>query len=265
MDLRLLMELEFTQLNLEMKRIREKLPSMPAGSIQFLKDQRRWRWRQLFSDGTHKNLIKKRDHSLAQKLSEKRYLEDRLKTISTMQAMISDFLLKYPRLPMYPNQLTESSPEYRQLLDPLFEKRNQQTHTWLTEPFEMNPEYPERKNVPTEAGIAVRSKSEAIIANALWESKVPFRYEQAITLGDMKLYPDFTILNPEHPENNVLWEHFGMMDASGYARAASAKLTAYMEAGYIPGYNLITTYELKTAPLDIRYVKLLISYYFPFL
>ena len=79
--------------------------------------------------------------------------------------------------------------------------------------------------------------------------------------GDVKIYPDFTIY---HPMSNkiILWEHFGLMDNNSYAQNAKIKLGTYIDANYIPGNNLIVTYESKEMPLDINYVSLLISYHF---
>lgn len=53
-----------------------------------------------------------------------------------------------------------------------------------------------------------------------------------------------------------------MMDVPSYAQNAIQKISLYTSHGYIPGINLITTFETKEHPLDIRYVEALISHYF---
>lgn len=56
--------------------------------------------------------------------------------------------------------------------------------------------YPERLIHKTSAGIDVRSKSEAMIVQVLHSHKIPFRYECALHIGSITLYPDFTIRIP---------------------------------------------------------------------
>ncbi|MFQ8777759.1 MAG: hypothetical protein ACLR78_10425 [Roseburia sp.] len=63
----------------------------------------------------------------------------------------------------------------------------------------------------------MRSKSEAMIAMLLHLNAIPYRYECALSLGGVTLFPDFTI---RHPVTGVLyyWEHFGLMDDPAYAK-----------------------------------------------
>lgn len=58
---------------------------------------------------------------------------------------------------------------------------------WEVTEYVRNSEYPERLIVPTKAGIPVRSKSEAMIANELFDRKIPFRYEEELLLGGSEL------------------------------------------------------------------------------
>ncbi|MEE3440399.1 MAG: hypothetical protein VZR07_10670, partial [Ruminococcus sp.] len=47
----------------------------------------------------------------------------------------------------------------------------------------------------TQRGEIVRSKSEVIIADALYYANIPYHYEKPIKVGDRVIYPDFTVLN----------------------------------------------------------------------
>ena len=58
------------------------------------------------------------------------------------------------------------------------------------------------------------------------------------------------------------WEHFGLIDDSGYRKNAMLKLQLYASHGIFPTINLITTYETKHTPLNPEYVNLLVSHYF---
>ena len=94
----------------------------------------------------------------------------------------------------------------------------------------------------TDSGVLVRSKSELIIANALNQTGVPFRYEAALVLGGASRFPDFTIYRP-FDGKMFLWEHLGLMDQNEYRQKTIEKLTLYARYGFFPFDNLICTYE----------------------
>ena len=87
---------------------------------------------------------------------------------------------------------------------------------WMNSPYEHNTKYPEQLTLKTISGHTVRSKSEALIDMALHVNKIPFRYECALPLSDIVLYPDFTIRHPQ-TGNFYYWEHFGLMDDLNYS------------------------------------------------
>lgn len=104
----------------------------------------------------------------------------------------------------------------------------------------------------TMRGDVVRSKSEVIIADRLFKAGIPYRYEVSFPMKfeDLKnVYPDFQILKTSTKEE-FFWEHLGMMDDPKYANAQLKKISSYARKGYIPGKNLILTFESKERPLD---------------
>ena len=107
----------------------------------------------------------------------------------------------------------------------------------------------------------VRSKSESMIAKVLKQHKIPYRYECQLLLGDIELYPDFTI---RHPSTGELyyWEHFGWLDKTEYVKNMHAKMQLYTSNNIMPGIHLITTYENQEKPLTFELVELLIQHYF---
>ena len=125
--------------------------------------------------------------------------------------------------------------------------------TWKNAPYERDPYYPENLKIPTEAGIYVRSKDEALCVSAILEAGFPFRYEQKLTLKNHVIYPDFTLL---HPENHriIIMELFGMMDDFEYSRRTGRKLQQYLENGYMPGQDLVCFFASSAKPLDITKV-----------
>ena len=100
-----------------------------------------------------------------------------------------------------------------------------------------------------------------MIVYLLHDYKIPFRYESELELGQVAVYPDFTIRHPKTGKV-FIWEHLGMMGDLTYRRNALSKLQLYMEHGWIPSVNLILTFETKEYPLDMAYVEGLIKDYF---
>src|SRR5262249_40723043 len=78
----------------------------------------------------------------------------------------------------------------------------------------------------TSKGLAVRSKSELIIAEALTNAGISFEYEKALTLAGQTRYPDFTI-EDEISGRTFYWEHLGMLERPDYRRSWKKKLAWY--------------------------------------
>ena len=92
--------------------------------------------------------------------------------------------------------------------------------------FKSNPYKPEKKIFDTRKGEKVRSKSEAIIADTLYEFGIPYRYEYHVNMvnGEIK-YSDFMLFKVNTKEE------------------------------IYPGKNLIFTYETDKKPLDIKGIR----------
>jgi hypothetical protein len=96
--------------------------------------------------------------------------------------------------------------------------------------------YEEGKIHSTLASYMVRSKSEVIIANMLFERDIPFRYEAPLFAKDGTFYlPDFTITwNGEE----WYWEHVGRLDLEEYRHHWDTKKLWYEKN--FPGHLLVT-------------------------
>lgn len=110
-------------------------------------------------------------------------------------------------------------------------------------------------------GEKVRSKGEADIFWDLRAEKLPCVYEKKLWLGDRMVRPDFVIKHPVTGQE-IVWEHFGAMDKPDYRRRAFRKLWDYVEHGYLPGWNLIITFENEAHPLSRRQIQAQIQYFF---
>ena len=131
----------------------------------------------------------------------------------------------------------------------------------MQESYEKNPQHPEHLTYKCCSGHFVRSKSEALIALILHTHRIPFRYECALHLGAVTVYPDFTIRHPRTGEE-FYWEHFGIMDDPGYSKNAGAKIHLYSSHDILPSAKLITTFESRNSPLDVEWVEKLVEFYF---
>ena len=81
--------------------------------------------------------------------------------------------------------------------------------------------HPENKNITTYFGLAVRSKSEALIATSLQLAGLEYIYEDTITDDDGQFFqPDFTV---KYNGNVYYWEHAGRLNDKKYAKDWSVK------------------------------------------
>ena len=110
-------------------------------------------------------------------------------------------------------------------------------------------------------GELVRSKSEVIIANMLYEAGIEYEYEKELDLGEDGIrIPDFTI---EDAESGLCfyWEHCGMLGDAAYNRHWQEKQALYQKHGIIEGENLIVSKDSRNGGIDSAEIKRLIEMY----
>ena len=91
----------------------------------------------------------------------------------------------------------------------------------------------------TKDGNLVRSKSEVIISNQLFDAGIKYKYEKPLYYDDGRyILPDFTVFLPDGSE--LYWEHFGMLGTESYDNDTIEKLNIYDK--YFPK-KLLRTYE----------------------
>ena len=107
--------------------------------------------------------------------------------------------------------------------------------------------YEEYKVISTLEDYFVRSKSEALIANALHVSGLDFNYEKPLFAPDGTMYlPDFTVT---FQGNDYYWEHWGLLERERYAAHTQAKKKWYEK--YFPG-RLIESFEGNDISTQIK-------------
>lgn len=110
----------------------------------------------------------------------------------------------------------------------------------------------------TSFGLHVRSKSEALIAEALHAEGIPFQYELPLWLRSDKpvlLRPDFTIMTP----SPVYWEHMGMVGNADYLSSALKKPRLYCSNGITIPDKLIVTMDTADGAIDMVNIKRIIQ------
>ena len=117
--------------------------------------------------------------------------------------------------------------------------------------------YEDRLIHRTARGELVRSKSEVIIANALYYKHLVYKYEPVLELDGHIYRPDFMI-DDEDTGEKWYWEHLGRMDDPEYRKKNESKLAFYKKHGIEEGKNLIVTYD-KAGALDSHEVDQIIN------
>lgn len=101
----------------------------------------------------------------------------------------------------------------------------------------------------TARGELVRSKSEVIIADALFYNGLDYQYEPELVLDGKVKRPDFKIIDADTGEV-WYWEHCGMMSDARYVKRWNEKEKFYAKNGIVRGKNLIVTEEYSGEGLD---------------
>lgn len=102
----------------------------------------------------------------------------------------------------------------------------------------------------TEKGHLVRSKSELVIANMLFQLGVPYEYERVLdgTTAAGRLRPDFSFVMADG--DLIVWEHLGMLSRPDYKRGWEWKRAWYQKNDFAEGKTLFTSMEEDGRGLD---------------
>lgn len=214
----------------------------------------------LYISKSEQKYISKSDHKTIKLLAQKAYDEKVLKVVNSRIKILHKLLDHYKKnqIHLFHRRVSRGRQNFITPIELTFEEKvskwkNQEEKTKL---IEKNAVIHHTKNEEL-----VRSKSEKTIADALFYSGVPYKYETLLKLGNINLYPDFTILSPTS-QRLIYWEHCGMMDNSDYLEYFMRKINTYICNGLIPGRDVILTYESKNMPLNFKIVEKLIEEYF---
>lgn len=107
----------------------------------------------------------------------------------------------------------------------------------------------------TEKGHLVRSKSELVIANMLFQLDIPYEYERVCdgSAAPGRLRPDFSFVTDDG--DLIIWEHLGMLSRPDYKRGWDWKREWYQVNGFSEGKTLFTSTEDSESGLDSVQLK----------
>lgn len=243
----------------QIKEIEERLKALPEGTMFISQNGKYYKWYYTIDKKTR--YLPKEKIQFAKQLAEKKYLLIRLKELKCESQAIEQYLKYHKNEIGIESNNFLNNPGYKQLLFDLYRPVSDKLYTWMNEEYETNLKYPEQLKFKTHAGRFVRSKSEVMIDTALRNHKIPYRYECKLVLGNVTMFPDFTIRHPKTGEY-YYWEHFGLMDKMIYCENACKKIQTYSYNGILPFVQLITTYESAEHPLNPQLVDDMIKYFF---
>lgn len=247
----------------------------PEGILLFHKHHNGYRWqrRSVLEGHPYTEDLRKTDRQTAEKLAVNlyrmiciRYLQQQLDSIDFLlrnagadrpegdedSLYASAFTMQplFPRvrnIPRVPADFFSSTSPYRMFLVAFLQREYAEILAWYLRKFPHNEEHPEHLLFPVRLGYNVRSKSEVLEADCLFEEGILFHYEEELVLQGGVAYPDFYI--PITLLEKYAWEHFGGMDSERYFHRTRGKILDYLDSQWFPGINMITTYETRQHPL----------------
>ncbi len=250
-----------TELETELKNVTEEIAACPRGSLMVSEEKTRGVRYFCVSTKNGKRVRKSitSDIELVEALARKAYLkekkaiiENNIRTLRKAGEEVSD---------LNSGKVMEGlSPSIRKLPQDLFRKTMDSQDpraVWAGETYPQSNYKPEAKVHRTSRGLAVRSKSELLIAERLYEYGVPFRYEPAMHIDRYEISPDFTVMTPGG--KIFYWEHCGMPGRNDYMKKHKWKMDLYETRGIVPWKNLIVTYDDEDGHIDLAEIDSIIT------
>ena len=230
--------------------LEKKVEGLPEGVLGVHKSRDYYIWRVTLPDGSRKT-IRKEDENLAQKLALRKLYEAQLHDFRNETEACARYLrCKERSYSAVERLLSEEPPEYRRLLGHSLITTDERVRAWETEEYRKSKKYPEQLKYTTlKPDERVRSKYEALFAVDLTTLRIPYRYEKILIVNGIEIAADFTALDVRTFQEIPI-ELFGMMDDPEYRKLYKLKMKTYLDAGYIPGVNMLTFYETSSAPLN---------------
>ena len=241
------------------KEVDKKLKSFPDGHLSIKPRKNGCTYYQT-GIGTKDRYLNSDDAKLIDKLAQKSYFEKVLRSSHTELEALQKMQKLYPDL-LAEDVYDNLSDERKKLVKPIVTPDEQFVRAWLSKPYTPK-EIKEGVSVfKTMKGERVRSKSEMIIADRLYMSGIPYKYECPIEVMGVIYHPDFTILRIS--DRKILYlEHNGKVDDPEYKDDMVTRLNDFNQVGIRQGKNLFLTFESANVPFDVRTLESMIAEHF---
>ena len=202
--------------------------------------------------------IAKKNSRLIIALAQKEYDLSFLRELEKQEERIKRALRNLPgkELEEVYGKLTEARKE---LVAPYVLSDEEYVKQWLNVEYTGKVCKDEFPRYETKRGELVKSKSEKIVADLMYDMGIPYRYEYPFyTKAFGIIYPDFYVLKRSVREA-VFLEYFGMMDDPGYCKKAMVRIQELERSGLVLGKNLFVIFESQYTPLDVNLVTELLK------
>lgn len=200
-----------------------------------------------------------KNHPEVQKLQARRLLKTLIYNMEFNENLMEQYLCRYRSV--VPEAVMKSLPKAYQTDRLMLPGEVTDYKEWEYSSYDKSLHYPEKLIHRTIKGEFVRSKSEALIANILFERHMPYHYEEMLQLGDKTIAPDFKIFVPSENRFKYL-EHCGMMADERYSQNFTWKLQRYLSHGYLPWRDVFFTFDDMQGSIDTVAIHEMLNHYF---
>lgn len=230
--------------------LENKISELPEGELQIHKNRNYCMWRVSYGKGGRITLTKDQEEKASQLALKKLYAAQLHDVRNETEACARYLRCKERSYSAVERLLADEPPEYRRLLGRSLITTDERVRAWETAEYRKSQKYPEQLKYSTlKPDEFVRSKLEALFAVDLTTLRIPYLYEKIIAANGIEIAADFTALDVRTFQE-IPVELFGMMDDPEYRQMYKRKMKTYLDAGYIPGVNMLTFYETSAAPLN---------------
>ena len=241
-------------------KVEEKLKNETQMQIWTGKHGKTFQYCAIYKDpeaGTiRRRYINKTKKDKLRKALQAEYLFKTLPLLKRCKKALKSFILNYDFLKII-NLYQKMPQSKKEFVTPLIYDDKSFAERWQSQVYEPKPVSVD--TFTTHKNEKVRSKSENLIANLLYQKNVPYHYEYPLKLKNgVTVHPDFYCLN-RRTRQAFYWEHFGMMTSRDYANDFVQRLSQYSQNNIFPGKNLLITTESDTHPLNTKDAERLIN------
>lgn len=199
--------------------------------------------------GPNGKYIRKSEFEIVRKLAGQMYYKNLLKCAVREKYHIHCLANIYDGN-TFENSFEKLHPQLSEIVKPIVESDRLYIKNWQDKKSSINNTFEIFGNSYSNKGEHVRSKSEKLIADILYQNGIPYKYEECLKFSDGTiLFPDFTILDVKR-RREVYLEHLGCMDDYQYQERAFEKIKKYENNGIYIGVNLLITSESASVPFN---------------